>query len=76
MSTRAGAGGGDGGAVSGHYPDLNEARNRERRYLNWGGWQRRWGNYDIPQSDVALHNVPMEHERQALASSASAPAKE
>jgi hypothetical protein len=66
---------GDGGAGS-HYPDLSEARSRERRYLSWVGWQRRWGNYVVPQHDVALHTVPMEPERQALASSASAPAKE
>jgi hypothetical protein len=29
-----GCSGGD--AAGGHYPDLSEARNRERRYLNWG----------------------------------------
>jgi hypothetical protein len=69
-------GSGDGGAASGHYPDLTEARSRERRYLIWGAWQRRRGNYNVPQNDVALHNVLMEPERQALASSASAPAKE
>jgi hypothetical protein len=33
--------GGHNGAANGHYPDLNEARNRERRYLNWGPWYRR-----------------------------------
>jgi hypothetical protein len=43
--------GGDGG----HYSVLSEVRSRVRRYLNWGGWQRRWGSYDVPQSDVALH---------------------
>jgi hypothetical protein len=31
---------GSGDAAGGHYPDLSEARNRERRYLNWGPWQR------------------------------------
>jgi hypothetical protein len=67
-------GGGDsGGNGSGHYSDLSEARSRMRRYLNWGGWQHRWGSYDVPQSDVALHSVPMEPKRQALAST---PAKE
>jgi hypothetical protein len=82
------AGGGDGGggcgddcgcggeAANGHYPDLNEARNRERRYLNWGPWYRRGGHYKVPQTDVALHNVPTEPERQMLDNSASAPAKE
>jgi hypothetical protein len=69
-----GCGGGD--AASGHYPDLSEARNRERRYLNWGPWHRRGGHYNVSQSDVALHSVPTEPERQTLDSSASAPAKE
>jgi hypothetical protein len=63
----------DGG---GHYSVLSEARSRVRRYLNWGGWQRHWGSYDVPQSDVALHTVPMESEKKALASSASTPARE
>jgi hypothetical protein len=60
----------------GDYSVLSEARSRVKRYLNWGGWQRRWGSYDVPQSDVALHSVPMEPEKKALASSASTPAKE
>jgi hypothetical protein len=33
--------GGGGDVASRHYPDLNEARNRERRYLNWGPWYHR-----------------------------------
>jgi hypothetical protein len=80
------AGGGDGGrggdcggggeAANGHYPDLNEARSRERRYLNWGPWYRRGGHYSVPQTDVALQNMPTEPERQMLENSASAPAKE
>jgi hypothetical protein len=79
------AGGGDGGhggdccghddAANGHYPDLNEARNRERRYLNWGPWYRR-GHYSVPQSDTALQNVPSEPERQSQGDCASAPAKD
>jgi hypothetical protein len=68
--------GGGGEAANGHYPDLNEARNRERRYLNWGPWYRRGGHYTVPQTDVALHSVPMEPERQMLDNSASAPTKE
>jgi hypothetical protein len=83
------AGGGDGGdggrggdcgggdeAANGHYPDLNEARSHERRYLNWGPWYRRGGHYSVPQTDVALQNMPTEPERQMLENSASAPAKE
>jgi hypothetical protein len=82
------AGGGDGGrgddcgghdgAANGHYPDLNEARSRERRerrYLNWGPWYRR-GHYSVPQSDTALQNVPSEPERQSQGDCASTPAKE
>jgi hypothetical protein len=68
--------GGGGEAANGHYPDLNEARNRERRYLNWGPWYRRGGHYNVPQTDVALHSVPTEPERQMLDNSASAPSKE
>jgi hypothetical protein len=67
---------GDCSDCGGHYSVLSEARSRVRRHLNWGGWQRRWGSYDVPQSDVALHSVLMEPEKQALASSASTPAKE
>jgi hypothetical protein len=74
------AGGGDGGGDcnggGGHYSVLSEARSRMRRYLNWGGWQRHWGSYDVPQSDMALHSVPMESEKKALATSASTPEKE
>jgi hypothetical protein len=73
---RGGDCGGGDEAANGHYPDLNEARNRERRYLNWGPWHRRGGHYNVPQNDVALHNVPTEPERQMLENSASAPAKE
>jgi hypothetical protein len=82
----AGGGDGDGGrggdcgggdeAANGHYPDLNEARNRERRYLNWGPWYRRGGHYNVPQTDVALQNMPTEPERQMLENPASAPSKE
>jgi hypothetical protein len=82
----AGGGDGDGGrggdcgggdeAANGHYPDLNEARSRERRYLNWGPWYRSGGHYSVPQTDVALQNMPTEPERQMLENSASAPAKE
>jgi hypothetical protein len=68
--------GSGGEAAKGNYPDLNEARNRERRYLNWGPWYRRGGHYTVPQTDVALHSVPTEPERQMLDNSASAPAKE
>jgi hypothetical protein len=69
--------GGDGGGdvANGHYPDLNEARNQERRYLNWNPWYRR-GHYTVPQNDAALQNVPSEPERQSLDNCASAPAKE
>jgi hypothetical protein len=68
--------GGGGEAANGHYPDLNEARSRERRYLNWGPWYRRGGHYTVPQTDVALQDMPTEPERQMLENSASAPAKE
>jgi hypothetical protein len=75
-----GGGGGDcgggGEAANGHYPDLNEARSRERRYLNWGPWYRRGSHYTVPQTDVALQDMPTEPERQMLENSASAPAKE
>jgi hypothetical protein len=67
--------GGHNGSANGHYPDLNEARNRERRYLNWGPWYRR-GHYSVPQNDTALQNVPSEQERQSQDDCASAPAKE
>jgi hypothetical protein len=73
---RSGDWGGGDEAANGHYPDLNEARNRERRYLNWGPWYRRGGHYNVPQNDVALHSVPTEPERQMLENSASAPSKE
>jgi hypothetical protein len=67
--------GGHDGAANGHYPDLNEARSRERRYLNWGPWYRR-GHYSVPQGDTALQNVPSEPERQSQGDCASAPARE
>jgi hypothetical protein len=60
----AAAGDGGGEAANGHYPDLNEDRNRERRYLNWGPWYCRGGHYNVPQTDVALHSVPTEPESQ------------
>jgi hypothetical protein len=67
--------GGHNGTANGHYPDLNEARNRERRYLNWGPWYRK-GHYSVPQNDTALQNVPSQQERQSQDDSASAPAKD
>jgi hypothetical protein len=85
----AGGGGGDGsrgddcgghnGTATGHYPDLHEARSRERRYLNWGPWYRR-GNYYSPppcSNDAALQEMQemTVQSEQAQEECASAPPK-
>jgi hypothetical protein len=89
LEDNAGGGGGDGsrgddcgghnGTATGHYPDLHEARSRERRYLNWGPWYRR-GNYYSPppcSNDAALQEMQemTVQSEQAQEECASAPPK-